>query len=255
MSLTFLVLVMLLLANEATAQSNTTTTSTTASTTDATTTSAAYVPAGANCSDTRLRKSWDAYNSTEKALYIAAITDAIKSGYHLKFVELHTEYWSEREAHSTTVFMYWHRMFLLGYENMLRSLNTSYACVTIPVWDHLSLAASYAAKTCSSLQGCSSIMTSLGGYASGTKASMVALNFTIPYATSSTAPSRCISSGPLVNYCGSLTSKTCGKCIVRGSLGQTYPTSAQFASVYQQMFTYSTWAAFTNQVEKGVHSK
>ncbi|DAZ93829.1 TPA: hypothetical protein N0F65_009337 [Lagenidium giganteum] len=58
-------------------------------------------------------------------------------GLHIKFIQMHTEYFSELEAHRQCMFIYWHRRFLLGYENMLRSLGKTYECVTIPVWDHL----------------------------------------------------------------------------------------------------------------------
>ncbi|KAF1784375.1 putative domain, di-copper centre [Phytophthora cactorum] len=78
----------------------------------------------------------DAYTDAEKVLYIEAVGVAMDRGFHQKFVQIHTEQVTGLEAHQTCVFIYWHRMLLLGYENMLRSLNTSYECITLPYWDH-----------------------------------------------------------------------------------------------------------------------
>jgi tyrosinase len=211
----------------------------------------AGVPAGTSCASNRTRKAWEAYNETEKTLYVAAVADAISRGYQQKFVELHTEYWSEAEAHRTCVFIYWHRMYLLGYENMLRSLKPEYACLTLPVWDHLSLSANNAAGSCSTLQACSPILTALGGISTWKSTSNIIYNVTIPYSTSSTSGARCVTATPLSGFCGNST--TCAKCIVRGTVTKTYPSDALFGSVYQQLFTSNTWVDVSNQTERGVH--
>lgn len=39
-----------------------------------------------------------------------------------------------RYAHGTSLFLPWHRMYILGYENLLRSL-PGFECVTVPYWD------------------------------------------------------------------------------------------------------------------------
>ncbi|KAG6948281.1 hypothetical protein JG687_00015575 [Phytophthora cactorum] len=76
---------------------------------------------GTNCTDPRVRRSWDTYTATEKSLYLEAVGIAMDKGLHQKFVQVHTEYMSEKEAHGNCMFIYWHRILLLGYENMLRN--------------------------------------------------------------------------------------------------------------------------------------
>ncbi|KAF1790519.1 putative domain, di-copper centre [Phytophthora cactorum] len=93
---------------------------------------------GTNCTDPRVRRSWDTYTATEKSLYLEAVGIAMDKGLHQKFVQVHTEYMSEKEAHGNCMFIYWHRILLLGYENMLRSLDPKYQCLTLPYWDHVS---------------------------------------------------------------------------------------------------------------------
>ncbi|RHY30507.1 hypothetical protein DYB32_004261 [Aphanomyces invadans] len=90
----------------------------------------------------RLRKPWSMLTATERARHIAAVGDAMSAGYHHRFVEMHTEPQSECEAHGC-MFIYWHRKFLLGYENMLRSLKPEYACLTLPYWDYATLSSSF----------------------------------------------------------------------------------------------------------------
>jgi len=142
-------------------------------------------------------------------------------------------------------------MYLLGYENMLRSLKPEYACLTLPVWDHLSLSANYSTNSCKSLQACSPILTALGGISTWKSTSNIIYNVTIPYSTSSTSGARCVTATPLSGFCGNST--TCAKCIVRGTVTKTYPSDALFGSVYQQLFTYNTWVDVSNQTERGVH--
>lgn len=206
-------------------------------------------PAGANCPDVRRRKSWDAYSAAEKSLYIAALSDAMKRGYHQKFVELHVEYMSEMEAHKTGVFIYWHRMFLLGYENMLRSLNASYACLTLPVWDHLTNTAKRAASQCSTMQTCSTVLTDLGGSIAKARKSVLVYNVTIPSSTSSV----CAAGTPAESFCGN--NSICAQCFLRNNPTYLYPAEAYFTSVYKQVFTYSDWKSASSAIEGGVHSK
>lgn len=207
------------------------------------------MPAGTACTSNRMRKSWDLYSAAEKMRYIAAVTLAMKQGYHQKFVELHTEYFSEKEAHQNCMFVYWHRMFILGYENMLRSLGPDYVCVTLPIWDHLTNTAMRATGACANFENCSSVLVDFGGTQTGRSASNIVYNVTVPLTTVTS----CINKGLPSNFCGNNTG--CANCILRGKAYQkAYPSAAYFASVYQQVFTYNTWSNFESAVETGVHS-
>ncbi|KAL4133821.1 hypothetical protein PRIC2_004137 [Phytophthora ramorum] len=207
---------------------------------------------GTSCSQPRIRKSWDAYNDTEKALYIEAVGVAMDQGYHQKFVQIHTEQLTGLEAHQTCVFIYWHRMLLLGYENMLRSLNTAYQCITMPYWDHLSGSARQASSTCSSIESCSPIIADFGGTTIGLSKSLSVYGATIPY----TVRTVCVAQGLASRFCGNNTG--CAHCILRTRSkylsATTYPNEASFGSVYQQVFTYSDSGSFTAAVERGIHN-
>ncbi|RLN31358.1 hypothetical protein BBJ28_00016802 [Nothophytophthora sp. Chile5] len=213
---------------------------------------AAGLQAGTNCTQPRVRKSWDAYSTTEKALYIEAVGLAMDQGFFQKFVQVHVDTTSGLEAHQTCVFMLWHRMMLLGYENMLRSLGTKYQCVTVPFWDHLSGTARRASGNCTNLQACSPIIADLGGTTTGYSKSMSIYGATIPY----TSRSLCINQGPLYHFCGN--NSGCAHCVLRTRSSYmtttAYPTEASFGSVYQQMFTYNDSGSFSNAVERGLHS-
>ncbi|KAF4044456.1 Common central domain of tyrosinase [Phytophthora infestans] len=83
----------------------------------------------------RVRKDWEMMTETEKTTYRNAIRAAMDSGAYIKFVELHTEMTSEKEAHGQCMFTYWHRYMLLAFENMLRGQGAAYACVTVPYFN------------------------------------------------------------------------------------------------------------------------
>ncbi|TMW61199.1 hypothetical protein Poli38472_013662 [Pythium oligandrum] len=207
-------------------------------------------PVGTECDKPRVRKSWESYSNDEKATYIEAVSLAMTKGYHIKFIELHVEFASEREAHGSCMFMYWHRMFLLGYENMLRSLGDKYQCVTLPFWDHLTCSARAAAKKCSNIEDCSPIVQAFGGSTVGVMKDLKVYNVTIKRATNGV----CVTGAMCGSFCGNNTDG-CAKCIVRGPARlKSYPSSAFFTSVYQQLFTYSDWVNFANAVEGGVHN-
>ncbi|KAG6957517.1 hypothetical protein JG688_00010938 [Phytophthora aleatoria] len=138
---------------------------------------------GTSCSQPRIRKSWDAYTDAEKALYIEAVGVAMDRGFHQKFVQIHTEQVTGLEAHQTCVFIYWHRMLLLGYENMLRSLNTSYECITLPYWDHLSASARQASNNCASVEGCSPMIADFGGTTTGLSKTLSVYGTNIAYSS------------------------------------------------------------------------
>ncbi|RHY83796.1 hypothetical protein DYB26_013057, partial [Aphanomyces astaci] len=81
--------------------------------------------------------SWDALTAAEKETFVSAIEIAMDRGLYQKFVLIHQEQMGNREAHGTCVFLFWHRKYLLGFENMLRSLGDQYKCLTLPYWDYV----------------------------------------------------------------------------------------------------------------------
>ncbi|KAE9079590.1 hypothetical protein PF010_g7919 [Phytophthora fragariae] len=74
-------------------------------------------------------------SAREKATYKGALAAAMDSGAYIKFVEIHTEMKSEMEAHKQCMFIYWHRFFLVVFENMFRGQGPKFACVTVPYFN------------------------------------------------------------------------------------------------------------------------
>ncbi|EGZ08110.1 hypothetical protein PHYSODRAFT_255991 [Phytophthora sojae] len=204
---------------------------------------------GTSCSKPRVRKSWDALEASEKTLYLDAVAAAMKAGFHQKFVQIHTTYFSGVEAHKSPTFVYWHRMLLLGYENMLRSLNSSYKCVTVPYWDHLSGSAQQGAGSCSTIENCSPIIADTGG-TTGLSKSIKIYNVSYAYTTKV----KCVNQGVLSLFCGNTT--TCANCTLRQSSRYmpSYPDEASFSSVTSQLFTASAWVNVSAAIENGVHN-
>ncbi|OQR88581.1 hypothetical protein ACHHYP_06739, partial [Achlya hypogyna] len=112
----------------------------------------------------RTRRSWDSYTAAEKATYKKAIETAMNKGYYETFAKIHRNQMTWYEAHGTCVFLYWHRRFLLGFENMLRSLGSEFACVTIPYFDYVQDSVAFRAGTCKSVSSCSAIARELAGF-------------------------------------------------------------------------------------------
>ncbi|KUF87100.1 E3 ubiquitin ligase BIG BROTHER [Phytophthora nicotianae] len=125
-------------------------------------------PVQAQCG-ARVRKDWDSMTTAEKDTYKGALAAAMDSGAYIKFVEMHTEMQSEMEAHRQCMFIYWHRLLLVVFENMLRGQGSQYACVTVPYYNWVGASNRMLAGTCSSLGDCSTITRELGGYTTGSQ--------------------------------------------------------------------------------------
>lgn len=92
------------------------------------------------CSDSpRVRKEAGSFTPAEWATYQRAViglhqreTSADRStlDWFERFVQLHSDY--AKTAHNGAHFLAWHRLFLLAYENALRSVEPT---ATIPYWD------------------------------------------------------------------------------------------------------------------------
>ena len=87
------------------------------------------------CATPRVRKAWSLLSCAERDLYISAVGTFHRTR---KFdfdrmVEMHLEAGSY--AHGTSAFLAWHRYYLVGWENMLRSLGGEFSCIAVPYWD------------------------------------------------------------------------------------------------------------------------
>ncbi|CAH0486806.1 unnamed protein product [Peronospora farinosa] len=114
---------------------------------------------------TRVRKSWTAYSTEEKQRYLTAVKKAMTSGYHLMFTQIYMEHESLQEVVGTCGAPAWYRKYLLGYENMLRSLDPTYTNVTLPFWDMFEDSAKRLSMStsCIGIEGCSLILKAFGG--------------------------------------------------------------------------------------------
>eukprot|EP01064_Diplonema_japonicum_P022801 TRINITY_DN32_c0_g1_i4.p1 TRINITY_DN32_c0_g1~~TRINITY_DN32_c0_g1_i4.p1 ORF type:complete len:572 (+),score=169.57 TRINITY_DN32_c0_g1_i4:89-1717(+) len=82
----------------------------------------------------RVRKGWSMLSCTEREHFIEAVRTLHSENttdYH-DLSQLHRN--NGRYAHGTSAFLPWHRWFLVGYENALRSL-PGFECMTVPYWD------------------------------------------------------------------------------------------------------------------------
>lgn len=115
----------------------------------------------------RVRQEWNELSNYDRELYLDAIETAVERGYHKRFAKFHYDKLSEIQAHDTCGFFIWHRIFVLAYEDMLRSLGTRYSCITIPYWDiyrdYKKQQQQSEGSVCRSYATCSKIMNDLGG--------------------------------------------------------------------------------------------
>ena len=92
------------------------------------------------CSEPRVRYSYDELKKRGRTqVYFDAIQEAVENGMLKSFSDAHVKQMSsEAHAHRKGTFLTWHRVFLLAFENMLRSLGPKYECVTLPYWNYYS---------------------------------------------------------------------------------------------------------------------
>uniref|UniRef100_H3GPM4 Tyrosinase copper-binding domain-containing protein n=1 Tax=Phytophthora ramorum TaxID=164328 RepID=H3GPM4_PHYRM len=196
----------------------------------------------------RLRKDWDMMTAAEKTTYKGALAAAMDSGAYIKFVEMHTEMMSEREAHRQCMFIYWHRLLLVAFENMLRGQGSQYACVTVPYFNWIVASARMTSGACTSLGNCMAITSELGG-TTGTQRT-VAIN-------GINNSGRCVTAAPLNHFCqlSSTRGTSCVKCVPRGDWSSAkVPTVAGYASVRQQVFGGANVGQMSPAVEGGCHN-
>ncbi|GMF18622.1 unnamed protein product [Phytophthora lilii] len=214
-------------------------------------TSANVWPTNGVCGS-RVRYAWDALTVDDKKLYRDAITTAMSTGYHALFVEVHSDRTSFKEAHNTCGMMFWHRRYLLAYEEMLRSLGTRYACITIPYWDYFADYAKFLANSCTNFEDCSTFLKDMGGSA-GTFASLTVNGFTVngncvnglasPYANFTTFCEKSTMSGA-----------ACAGCIPRGTWSTVnYPSGFCYSSLAKYLSLQYGFAWFSQNIHYGVH--
>ncbi|KAJ0394262.1 hypothetical protein ATCC90586_006155 [Pythium insidiosum] len=145
--------------------------------------------------------------------------------------------------------IYWHRRFILAYENMLRSLEPRFACITIPYWDYFADFARRLAGQCTTFEGCSTFLTEFGG--SVGPSATVSIN-----GISTTG--NCVSAGPLSNFCQSSTltgTSSCSQCLPRGNwLSTAFPSGFGYASLARVLSGSYGYAWFSQNIHYGIHN-
>lgn len=198
----------------------------------------------------RIRKPWELLLPAEKDLYLRAIAMSMDDGYYIKFVEIHTEQMTTAEAHNTCMFVYWHRLLLLGFENMLRSYGGEFSCITVPYWNYVDETQRYLMGGCSSMEECSALLREFGGSLNGISRS-VTIN-------GSPIDGTCVVTPPLNHFCEAthLQGGNCARCVPRGDWSRTpFPPTTSISSLARQLFATPTIAGVVANLELGVHSK
>uniref|UniRef100_A0AAV1UFK2 Tyrosinase copper-binding domain-containing protein n=1 Tax=Peronospora matthiolae TaxID=2874970 RepID=A0AAV1UFK2_9STRA len=197
----------------------------------------------------RIRKSWDMLLPEEKDVYLRAIARSMDDGYYIKFVEIHTEQMTTAEAHNTCMFVYWHRLLLLGFENMLRSYGGEFSCITVPYWNYVEDNERYMMGACRSMEECSPLLQEFGGSRRGTDGS-ITIN-------GSPISGTCVTTPPLNHFCEAthLSSENCAHCVPRGDwLGSPFPPTTTVSSLARQLFDTPTIAGVVGNLELGIHN-
>ncbi|RLN52900.1 hypothetical protein BBJ29_008057 [Phytophthora kernoviae] len=200
----------------------------------------------------RVRYSWDSLTPADKTLYHNAITAAMTSGYHALFTEVHSDLASFKEAHNTCGMMYWHRRFLFAYEDMLRSLDTKFACITIPYWDYFADYAKLVTNLCTTLEGCSTLLQEFGG-SNGPLQTLSINGFTVS--------GKCVDGldshyANYTTFCekSTMSGASCSGCIPRGSWSTTlFPSGICYSSLAQYLSLQYGYSWFSQNIHYGLH--
>ncbi|RHY26442.1 hypothetical protein DYB32_007610, partial [Aphanomyces invadans] len=200
----------------------------------------------------RIRKSWGALSASEQETFVSALEIAMDRGLYQKFVAIHEEKMSNIQAHGSCVFLFWHRQFLLGFENMLRSLGDRFKCLTLPYWDYVQDYATMQntpqANRCRSIEACSPITTALGG---STQGSISNANFF----GHSFLTNRCVNQRPVNHMCTTAGSASCPKCLPRGDWANTPMISdMSISSVRRSVLSGSNVLAVSQAIEYSPHN-
>lgn len=193
----------------------------------------------------RVNKAWDYMTVDERELYLESVEAAIARGYVQALVKVHMDRMSEMEAHDTCGFILWHRRFKLVFENILRSMDPKFACVTIPFWNTMEHFQNMVDGKCSSLLDCSKIITGIGGSAKN--------DGTVIYNRQSITK-KCYGGRPYASYCDD-TNNTCA-CVPRNDVSATaVPSGSSFVSLFSLISGSNSYADFTPKLQNGVHNE
>lgn len=196
----------------------------------------------------RMRRSWSSLSPYDQGLYKNALALAMNSGAYGEFVEMHTEMMSATEAHKSCMFIYWHRFFLVVFENMLRGMGSAYACITVPYWDWISDYNRFTTRQCTNMLSCSPALQALGGVSGSQVYLKINGVQTMGY---------CSTTYPLDHFCHTTDVKgtQCARCVTRGPWSTKYlPGSASYASVRNQLFSANNIYDMSTMIENGIHN-
>jgi len=115
------------------------------------------------CAEPRIRKDYRDLTLEERALYHEAVNALKDSGIYDNFVRVHAHPINKAVAHGTSMFLPWHREYLRIFEDTLRSLDSKYACLTIPYWDWAQDASICGDSGCERLDSRSRVLKDFGG--------------------------------------------------------------------------------------------
>ncbi|KAG7402366.1 hypothetical protein PHYBOEH_000074 [Phytophthora boehmeriae] len=197
----------------------------------------------------RIRKPWEMLLPLEKEIYLRAIARSMDDGYYIKFVEIHTEQMTAMEAHRTCMFVYWHRLLLLGFENMLRSYGGEFSCITVPYWNYVDDNERYLTGMCRSMEECSLILQELGGSRNGFPSTVVI--------NGSPISGTCVATPPLNHFCEAsrLQGGRCAQCVPRGNWATAaFPPTTTVSSLVRQLFSTPTIGGVVSNLETGIHN-
>ncbi|KAG9411703.1 hypothetical protein AC1031_017342 [Aphanomyces cochlioides] len=115
----------------------------------------------------RQRRSWNSLSPEEKELQLSAVEEAMRGGQNEEFVYAHLDRTGNRHGYDSCGYFFWHRKFLLAYENMLRSLDSKYACLTLPYWDFTEDYLQFEQGKCKTISECCPVTNDWGGATQG----------------------------------------------------------------------------------------
>ncbi|RHZ16159.1 hypothetical protein DYB26_011146 [Aphanomyces astaci] len=184
----------------------------------------------------RQRKAWSASSAAEKELYISAVEESMKRGLYQRFLSVHNDLKANKEAHGTCVFLFWHRKFLVAFEDMLRSLAPAYACMTLAYWDYTQDYVRFQTSQCKTIADCSVATADLGGSTHGRD----------PQPADPGHSTLCVTSRPL--------NASDGGCVRRGDWHATAMPDWSISNARSSLFDVGpSIAAVSYDLEIGIH--
>ncbi|RHY25152.1 hypothetical protein DYB32_008494 [Aphanomyces invadans] len=184
----------------------------------------------------RQRKAWSASTAAEKALFISAVEESMKRGLFKRFLSVHNDLKANKEAHGTCVFLFWHRKFILAFEDMLRSLGPAYRCLTLAYWDYTQDYVQFQSNQCKTIGECAVATADLGGSTQGRDAQPADAGHT----------SLCVSSRPL--------NASDAGCVRRGDWHATTMPDWSISNARSSLFDMgASIAAVSADLELGIH--